>query len=132
MRRLGVMLLMFVLGDALYLAWIWPDWDSYARGPIQQSQFIRQYERDSDRHADWPPLRWRPVAIDKIPKHLIRAVIAAEDSRFYSHGGVDWEALKEAMEYNLSQKRMAYGASTLSQQTTKNLFLSSSRNPMRK
>jgi len=62
----------------------------------------------------------------------VRAVIVAEDSRFYEHEGVDLEALKEAMEYNLSQKRLAYGASTLSQQITKNLFLNPSRNPLRK
>ncbi len=63
---------------------------------------------------------------------MIRAVIAAEDSRFYEHDGVDFDALKDAMEYNLSEQRMAYGASTISQQTVKNVFLSPSRNPLRK
>jgi monofunctional biosynthetic peptidoglycan transglycosylase len=63
---------------------------------------------------------------------MIRAAIAAEDSRFYQHEGVDFDALKEAMEYNLSEQRMAYGASTISQQTVKNIFLSPSRNPLRK
>ncbi len=67
-----------------------------------------------------------------IPKNMIRAVIAAEDSRFYEHDGVDFDALKDAMEYNLSEQRMAYGASTISQQTVKNVFLSPSRNPLRK
>ena len=77
-------------------------------------------------------MRWQPVPINRIPRHLVRAVIVAEDARFYEHDGVDLEALKDAMQTNLSQKRLAYGGSTLSQQTVKNLFLSPSRNPVRK
>ena len=72
------------------------------------------------------------MSIKSIPQAMIRAVIAAEDSRFYEHDGVDLEALKDAMEYNLSEKRMVYGASTISQQTVKNIFLTPSRNPLRK
>ena len=125
-------LLLLALADAAYLAAIWPDWEQYRQGPIQRSQFIADYEDARKKKPGWPRLRWRPVALEKIPRHLVRAVIVAEDSRFYEHEGVDLEALKEAMEYNLSQKRLAYGASTLSQQTTKNLFLSPSRNPLRK
>ncbi len=132
LRRAGLALLILTIADAAYLVSIWPDWETYREGPIQRSQFILDYERESQHRDDWPGLRWRPIAIDRIPKHLMRAVIVAEDSRFYTHDGVDLEALKEAMEYNLSQKRLAYGASTLSQQTTKNLFLSPSRNPLRK
>jgi len=63
---------------------------------------------------------------------MIRASIVAEDSRFYSHSGIDMEALQAAMEYNLSEKRFVYGGSTISQQTVKNIFLSASRNPLRK
>ncbi len=93
---------------------------------------MRRYESAREQRADWPPLRWQPVSIDRIPRHLVRAVIVAEDARFYEHEGVDLEALKDAMETNLSQKRFAYGGSTLSQQTVKNLFLSPARNPLRK
>ena len=132
LRWTGLVLLVLVIADAAYLASIWPDWAMYRQGPIQRSQFIQDYERERRQRNDWPPLRWRPVSIDRMPKHLVRAVIVAEDSRFYQHEGVDLEALKEAMEYNLSQQRLAYGASTLSQQTVKNLFLNPSRNPLRK
>ena len=63
---------------------------------------------------------------------MIRALIVAEDARFYSHSGIDTDALQEVMEYNLSKKRFIYGGSTISQQTIKNIFLSPSRNPFRK
>jgi monofunctional biosynthetic peptidoglycan transglycosylase len=131
--RWGLLLLLVLVAmDVGYLIGIWPQWESYRKGPIQQSSFIRDYESARRHKPDWPKLRWNPVSIETIPQAMIRAVIAAEDSRFYEHDGVDLEALKEAMEYNLSEKRMKYGASTISQQTVKNIFLTPSRNPLRK
>jgi monofunctional biosynthetic peptidoglycan transglycosylase len=121
-----------IIMDVGYMIGIWPDWDLYAEGPIQRSSFIRSYEFERHRHLDWPKLRWNPVLIEEIPQSVIRAVIVAEDARFYEHEGIDSEALKDAMEYNLSEKRLVYGGSTISQQTVKNVFLSPSRNPLRK
>ena len=121
-----------VMMDIGYLIGIWPDWELYSEGPVQRSSFIRSYEFEQHRHADWPRLRWNPVPIATIPHSGVRAVIVAEDARFYEHEGVDIEALKHAMEYNLSKKKLIYGASTISQQTVKNIFLSPSRNPLRK
>ena len=126
------LLLVLVVMDVGYLVGIWPQWGLYREGPIQRSSFIRDYESERQRRPDWPRLRWNPVSIQSIPKAMVRAVIAAEDSRFYEHDGVDLEAFKEAMEHNLSEQRMVYGASTISQQTVKNMFLSPSRNPLRK
>jgi len=126
-----IALLIFIM-DTGYLIGIWPDWKIYAEGPVQQSNFIRNYISEHYRHRDWPRLHWQPVAINKIPNHMVRALIVAEDSRFYSHSGIDTDALKNAMEYNLKQKRFVYGGSTISQQTIKNIFLSPSRNPLRK
>ncbi len=121
-----------VMMDIGYLIGIWPEWELYSEGPIQRSSFIRSYEFEQHRHSDWPKLRWNPVSIGRIPQRMVRAVIVAEDARFYEHEGVDIDALKEAMEHNLSEKRLVYGGSTISQQTVKNVFLSPSRNPLRK
>ena len=121
-----------IVMDIGYMVGIWPDWDLYIAGPVQRSSFIRSYEFEQHRHEDWPKLRWSPVSIENIPQNMVRAVIVAEDARFYEHEGVDIEALKDAMEYNLSEKRLVYGASTISQQTVKNVFLTPSRNPLRK
>lgn len=118
--------------DTGYLIGIWPDWDLYKKGPIQQSNFIRTYIFEKYQHRDWPYLRWQPKSISKISRHMVRAIIVAEDARFYSHAGIDMESLKAAMEYNLSEKKFIYGGSTISQQTVKNIFLSPSRNPLRK
>jgi len=124
--------LLVLIMDTGYLVGIWPNWELYSEGPIQKTNFIRSYIFEEYRHKGWQKLRWKPISIEGIPAHMIRALIVAEDSRFYSHSGIDTDALKTAMEYNLSEKRMVYGASTISQQTVKNIFLSPSRNPLRK
>jgi len=132
MRWSFYLLLLLVLLDVGYLASIWPDWQVYQQGPIQRSTFIHDYQIAQLDNPGWPKLGWNPVALKRIPQNMVRAVIVAEDSRFYSHSGVDWEALEDAMHYNLDRGRLVYGGSTISQQTAKNLFLSPSRNPLRK
>jgi monofunctional biosynthetic peptidoglycan transglycosylase len=74
--------------------------------------------------------RWVPYA--RISPHLKRAVIVAEDSAFWQHEGIDLEQIRESMEANIEQGRAARGASTITQQLAKNLYLSPSRNPVRK
>jgi monofunctional biosynthetic peptidoglycan transglycosylase len=74
--------------------------------------------------------RWVPYS--RMSSHLKRAVIVAEDSAFWEHEGIDIEQLRESMEVNLEQRQAARGASTITQQLAKNLYLSPSRNPVRK
>ncbi|SMF12642.1 biosynthetic peptidoglycan transglycosylase [Pseudobacteriovorax antillogorgiicola] len=117
--------------DIAYLASIWPAWEDLAQGPIPESTFIKQYRDHRRENPDLPPLRWTPSQ-ESLSKELTMPFIIAEDSRFYNHLGVDIEALADAVEYNLKRKKLALGASTISQQTVKNLFLSSSRSLLRK
>ncbi len=125
-------LLLFVITDSLYLAYIWPDWSQLANGPMPRSSFMQAYQQNRGAHPDWPPLRWQPVPLAKMPRYLLRTVLVAEDARFYEHEGFDLQAMREVLDYNLERGRVVYGASTISQQTVKNLFLSPSRNPLRK
>jgi monofunctional biosynthetic peptidoglycan transglycosylase len=67
-------------------------------------------------------LRRAWVPIERISPHLIRAVIAAEDARFCQHSGLDFDAIKAAIDDNQSGQRRR-GGSTISQQTAKNVFL---------
>ncbi|HEU5338092.1 MAG TPA: monofunctional biosynthetic peptidoglycan transglycosylase [Sulfuricaulis sp.] len=126
------LLLVFLIVDLFYLGITWPDWNKISTGPIPKSAFIRDYEKKLTVNSEEPRLRWQPVAFSVFPKHLLRAVILAEDSRFYEHRGFDLIAFKEAMDYNLKEGRFVLGASTISQQTVKNLFLTPSRDPLRK
>jgi monofunctional biosynthetic peptidoglycan transglycosylase len=126
------LILLLLIVDFFYLAVTWPDWKKLATGPAPKSAFMLEYERARAGQRDWPALRWQPVPFPAIPKSLTRAVILAEDSRFYEHSGFDLIAFKEAMQYNFGKGRFALGASTISQQTVKNLFLTRSRDPLRK
>ncbi|MDH5547768.1 MAG: monofunctional biosynthetic peptidoglycan transglycosylase [Gammaproteobacteria bacterium] len=131
--RWGVRIfLVVILLDIGYLIGIWPEWKWYVSGDIPKSRFIHAYERESSQNPNLPRLRWRPVGFDHIPTSMLQAVLAAEDSRFFEHSGIDTEAFRKAMEYNWQRKAFVYGASTISQQTVKNLFLTGSRNPFRK
>jgi monofunctional biosynthetic peptidoglycan transglycosylase len=77
-------------------------------------------------------LQHRWVTYERISMHLKRAVIAAEDQRFLDHEGFDVYAIQEAYEKNELRGRVRHGASTISQQLAKNLFLTPQRTYLRK
>jgi monofunctional biosynthetic peptidoglycan transglycosylase len=74
--------------------------------------------------------RW--VRYERVSNNLRRAVLVAEDSAFWQHDGVDVEQLKESIEQSLERGKQLRGGSTITQQLAKNLYLSPSRNPIRK
>ncbi len=73
---------------------------------------------------------WSPS--ESIPAEMKWAVIVAEDSRFYKHEGIDVRAIKNAIKYDLEKKSFARGASTITQQVAKNLFLTREKSISRK
>ncbi|MDD2897874.1 MAG: transglycosylase domain-containing protein [Desulfuromonadaceae bacterium] len=78
-----------------------------------------------------PQNRWWAASKD-IPPEMKWAVVVAEDANFYQHEGIDVQAIKNAIKYDLEKKRFARGASTITQQTAKNLFLSREKTISRK
>jgi monofunctional glycosyltransferase len=90
--------------------------------------------REREAHAKGKPAakdhRWVPYA--RISPNLKRAVIVTEDSAFWRHEGIDYEQLRDAVETNWERGEFARGASTITQQLAKNLYLSPSKNPLRK
>jgi monofunctional biosynthetic peptidoglycan transglycosylase len=87
-----------------------------------------------DRYLEKPgaKLRYSWVPYERISPHLKRAVVAAEDAKFLDHDGFDWEAIQKAIEKNEKRGKVVAGASTISQQLAKNLFLTGSRSWARK
>jgi monofunctional biosynthetic peptidoglycan transglycosylase len=87
-----------------------------------------------ERYLEKPGARVRHVWVPypRMSEHLKRAVVAAEDAKFLDHEGFDWEAITKAMQKNESRGKVVAGASTISQQLSKNLFLSGSRSWLRK
>ena len=83
-------------------------------------------EGETVRHVQ----RWVPYS--RISPSLKRAVLVAEDAAFWDHEGIDVEQIRESIQINWEQGRAIRGASTITQQLAKNLYLSPSRNPLRK
>lgn len=106
--------------------WWWRDHDPASTAFMEQSlERLRKSDPQAKlKHA------WVPYA--KISIHLKRAIVVAEDAKFIEHEGFDWEAIDKAMERNRQKGKVVAGASTISQQLAKNLFLSPSRTPWRK
>ncbi len=93
---------------------------------------MEQRKDEADRAGKRYSIQQRWVPLSQISEHLIHAVIVAEDGTFYEHDGVDWFEVKESFIKNLTKFRFARGGSTITQQLAKNLFLSTSKDPMRK
>ena len=74
--------------------------------------------------------RW--VSYNHVSTDLKRAVLLAEDAAFWQHEGVDFEQLQESFEHDWARGRFVRGGSTITQQLAKNLYLSPSKNPVRK
>jgi monofunctional biosynthetic peptidoglycan transglycosylase len=74
--------------------------------------------------------RW--VSLSKISPYLVKAVIIAEDDKFWSHRGFDIDAIQTALEKNIEKGQFKFGGSTISQQLVKNLYLTPVKNPVRK
>jgi len=93
-----------------------------------------QVQRRLEAWASWSDYdkRWEVVPLDRISPHLQHAVIAAEDSRFYQHAGLDWTEIERVVEQSQRRGRVTRGASTLTQQLVKNLFLTDHSSWLRK
>jgi len=76
--------------------------------------------------------RYRFVPLSRISTNLQRAVIAAEDTRFFRHRGIDWREVSNVIEDGIESGRIRRGASTITQQLVKNLFFTTHRSPLRK
>jgi monofunctional glycosyltransferase len=106
--------------------WWWKDHNPGTTAFMEASlKRLRAVRPDARLQHTWVPY-------ERISNHLKRAIVVAEDSRFTEHEGFDWEAIDKAIEKNRQKGRVVAGASTISQQLAKNLFLSPDRTPWRK
>jgi monofunctional biosynthetic peptidoglycan transglycosylase len=106
--------------------WWWKDHNPRSTAFMDASlERLRAKKADAVLKQAWVPY-------DRISTQLKRAVVAAEDARFAEHDGFDWDAIEKALEKNRRKGKVVAGASTISQQLAKNLFLSADRTPWRK
>jgi monofunctional glycosyltransferase len=132
LKRIVLGVVAFLL---LWLAWEWltfPNVEKLATEPPKTTAFMdlrREQLRDEGK-SDVLEYRWVPYS--RISPSLRRAVLVAEDNGFYEHEGVDVKGMREAFERDWKKRKITHGGSTITQQLAKNLYLSPSRNPIRK
>jgi len=124
--------LLLVAGWGAWIAFTLPAVDDLARTPPPTTAFMQRYLEEQPEHANSPTLRWRWVPYEGISPHLKRAVLVSEDINFFSHNGFDEGEIGNALKEAWQEKDYPRGASTLTQQLARNLYLSASRTPSRK
>jgi monofunctional glycosyltransferase len=130
-RRLWPLLLAALLAWLAWEAVSWPDVAALASDDPETTAFIERYRRRAERR-DLPEPRQRWVRASRISRHLGHAVLVAEDIEFFSHGGFSRHELRAALDKAWEERELPRGASTITQQLAKNLWLSPSYNPLRK
>lgn len=121
-----------VLGVAGFIdLMLLPDGSEYKVRNPSSTALIDARENASSR-ADITPVGLRFTPLHKISPNLRRAVVISEDANFFSHSGFDWGEIRSALMQAIEQFSLPRGASTITQQLAKNLYLSESRNPWRK
>ena len=135
MRRAILVLLLLALLSAGWVASGIPPRSAVralARANPAVTGVMRQREEEA-RRAGRPVRRvqaWVPIS--RVSRHLIHAVIASEDQKFFGHEGVDWDAIKQSVEVDRARGRFVRGGSTITQQLAKNLFFTTRKSLTRK
>jgi monofunctional glycosyltransferase len=132
MKKLFALLTLCILVVVLYAVWTVLTVPSVAYLTHENPKTTALMEqRASENKIKIQPIKsWTPYG--HISVYLRNAVLVSEDSAFFQHDGFDWTQVKESMQRDWKEKRFARGASTITQQLAKNLYLSTSRNPLRK
>lgn len=122
----------------LLLTWLtwtwltWPDVSALEAANPETTAFIERYREARREAGESDVVAWTPVPYDRISPNLARAVISSEDTEFFFHDGFSSHELGEAIRKAIREREKPRGASTMSQQLVKNLWLSPSRSLTRK
>lgn len=134
-RAVGRWLLVLTTLGFAYFCYIYltlPDVRVLATINPTTTAFIELRKREAEEEGRKLTIRQRWVPYTLISNNLRRAVVVTEDSAFFDHEGIDIKELRASLEANWEEGRFRRGGSTITQQLAKNLYLSPSRNPVRK
>ena len=131
-KRLLILIVLIVVAWLAYELIAFPDVADLARNAPETTAFMERRKKELRRERKDDTIDYRWVSYGRISPSLRRAVLVAEDNQFYEHEGVDVEAMKEAVKRDWKRRKLTHGGSTITQQLAKNLYLSPSRNPIRK
>lgn len=132
-ERLGLIALVCLISAvSAHIYFTFPDIKGLKRDNPKKTAFMAYREKEWKRTGKKYKIQQKWVPYSQISPYLIKAVLIAEDDKFWGHDGFDYEAMQKAMEKDIMAGKFKVGGSTISQQLAKNLFLSPSKNPIRK
>jgi monofunctional biosynthetic peptidoglycan transglycosylase len=137
-RRLGRLALIALALLAALAVWIVAGLPSrsevraLAKTNPGKTRLMEQREAEARARKRRARIVQRSVPLAAVSRHLIHAVLAAEDQKFFGHEGVDWKAIQESIEKDVKKRRFARGGSTITQQLAKNLYFGTAKTPVRK
>jgi monofunctional biosynthetic peptidoglycan transglycosylase len=132
LRRWSAATIAIVFAYLGYLYLTLPDVRQLATANPPTTAFMELRAREARAQGKEPRRVQRWVSYRRISPNLTRAVLVAEDAAFWQHEGVDFDELQKSIELDWARGQLLRGASTITQQLAKNLYLSPSRNPVRK
>jgi monofunctional biosynthetic peptidoglycan transglycosylase len=127
---LFLILLALITGIAFYM--VYPDVSKLKKENPKKTSFMEYREDEWKKRGKKVRIQKRWVSLGQISPYVMKAVIIAEDDKFWSHKGFDLEAIQKALEKDFEKGKFKFGGSTISQQLVKNLYLTPSKNPLRK
>lgn len=132
LRRLLGLALLALLAFAAYEYVTLPEAEPLLKSNPETTALIEQRAAEAREAGRKPRRKQYWVSLSNVPKHAIDAVLLSEDAGFYLHEGVDTAELRKALEDAWKQGKLGRGASTITQQLAKNLWLSTDRSLLRK
>jgi monofunctional biosynthetic peptidoglycan transglycosylase len=121
--------LIFLL--AAYLLMM-PDLSKLKKGNPKKTAFMEYREKKAREKGEKYRVHQIWIPFSKISPYLVKAVLIAEDDKFWKHEGFDFEAIQKAIEKDIQAKKFKFGGSTVTQQLAKNLYLSPEKSFIRK
>lgn len=127
-----IVILVIALAGFVGFNLVYPDVSALKKENPKKTAFMKYREREWERTGKQYKINQKWVPLGAVSPFLIKAVLIGEDDKFWQHEGFDYEAMQKAIEKDIKAKKFKLGGSTISQQLTKNLYLSPSKNPVRK
>lgn len=127
-----VILALLILAGYIGSSFIFPDVSKMKKTNPEKTSFMKYREKQWHEQGKKTRIRKKWVPLKRISPYLVKAVMIAEDDKFWSHHGFDLDALQNALEKNIEKGGFKFGGSTISQQLVKNLYLTPRKTPVRK
>jgi monofunctional glycosyltransferase len=130
--KIALLIALVALSLPVIISFFYPGVSKLKKENPKKTSFMEYREQQWKDARKKITIRQQWVPISRISNYMTKAVLIAEDDKFWQHRGFDFDAIEKSLEKDIKAKKLKFGGSTISQQLAKNLFLTPSKNPLRK